>query len=224
MDSMSIDDPDAYQFHRVPNTPQNQFMGQHLVSDQVSRADIELVWRQLEATLRSDIPGDIVEFGCYVGTTSLFIRRLLDQHKSQRVFHVYDSFEGLPSKQQQDASAAGTAFQPGKLSVSKKEFLQQFRTARLQPPVTHKGWFSELAAETDVPEHIAFAFLDSDFYDSIRDSLKLVWPRMSRGGRLLIDDYHREALPGVDRAVHDFFGGKLPASLQVAHNIAIIEA
>jgi O-methyltransferase len=55
-----------------------------------------------------------MEFGCYVGTTSLFIRRLLDQTgEGTRPFHVYDSFEGLPPKTQADASAAGADWQAG---------------------------------------------------------------------------------------------------------------
>lgn len=215
-------DPDAFQFHKLPNTPANQFDGHHIISDQVSRDDIGVVWRELEKVLQSDVPGDVVEMGCYAGTTSLFIRRLLDQWGSGKTFHAYDSFEGLPPKHGKDQSAVGVDFAQGKLSVSKKQFLQQFRAAGLRPPVVHKGWFEEMD-ERDVPTQIAFAFLDGDFYSSILSSLHLVWPHMTPGGRLLIDDYQREALPGVERAMKEFFGGKLPATLHAEHNIAIIE-
>src|SRR6185369_8845401 len=92
-------------------------------------------------------------------------------------------------------------------AVSKKTLLQNFRAANLQPPTIHKGWFNQLT-DKDLPDQIAFAFLDGDFYDSIMDSLKLVWPRMAKGGAVLIDDYGREALPGAERAVRDFFGGQ----------------
>lgn len=170
-------------------------------------------------------PGAIAEFGCYVGTTSLFIRRLLDEtgESAARQFHVYDSFEGLPLKVPADLSAAGADFQAGKLMVSKKEFLRQFQNAHLDAPIVHKGWFNELS-EQDVPAEIAFAFLDGDFYDSILDSLKLVWPRLHSGATLLIDDYQRPELPGVERAVRDYFkqiGQPVPA-LQVGRNIAVI--
>ena len=219
-----MNNPDAYSFHRVPNTPANHFRGQLLISDQVSVHDVALVWRELAAVLDAGVSGGVVEFGCYAGTTSLFIRRRLDQAgESSRPFHVYDSFEGLPNKAAADASAAGADFQAGKLAVSKKEFLHQFRAARLTPPIAHKAWFSDLTA-ADVPEQIAFAFLDGDFYDSILDSLRLVWPRMTAGGTLLIDDYQRPELPGVERAVRDYFqsvGEPLPA-LRVERNIAVI--
>jgi len=128
------------------------------------------------------VPGDIVEFGCYAGTSSLYIRRILDQtgQSAARQFHVYDSFEGLPHKSRQDTNAAGVDFEAGKLYVSKKEFLQQFKSAGLAPPIIHKGWFNELRVQ-DVPATIVFAFLDGDFYDSILSSLRLVWPRMVEG-------------------------------------------
>jgi O-methyltransferase len=159
-----------------------------------------------------------VEFGCYIGTTSLFIRRLLDARHETKVFHVYDSFEGLPPKTAEDASSAGDQFTAGELSVSKKQFIHEFQKAHLSPPVIHKGWFSNLT-EKDVPAQIAFAFLDGDFYGSIKDSLKLVLSRMSQGGTIVVDDYAREALPGAAKAVHELLPGK---SVQTAHNLGII--
>lgn len=198
----------------------SQFRGHRIISDQVGEAELSVVWRELEKILDTNIPGAIVEFGCYSGTTSLFIRRLLDEtgQSGKRTFHVYDSFEGLPEKGGEDSSPAGQAFKAGELAVSKKELLREFRAANLKPPVVHKGWFNQLS-EKDVPEQIAFALLDGDFYDSILSSLKLVWPRLTKGGVVLIDDFGREALPGVERAVRDFFGGQLP-TISHQHNIA----
>lgn len=192
-----------------------------LVSDQIKRPALEVVLGELEKSLQNGAEGGIVEFGCYVGTTSLFVRRLLDIYKSDKAFHVYDSFEGLPLKAAQDASAAGVDFKAGELSVSKKQFMQEFHKANLRPPIIHKSWFDGLTAE-DVPGKIAFAFLDGDFYDSIIDSLRLVYPRMAEGGIITIDDYQRETLPGVERAVRDFFQNK-QFTLRVSHNIGIIK-
>lgn len=191
-----------------------------LISDQISRPALEVVLAELERVIDNQVEGDVAEFGCYIGTTSLFIRRLLDEKASSRTFHVYDSFEGLPPKTNQDSSAAGVDFKAGELAVSKKQFLEQFRRAGLQPPVIHKGWFDQLS-DTDLPGHLAFAFLDGDFYGSILTSLQLVWPRLDEQGSLAIDDYKRETLPGVERAINDYFQGK-SYKLRYAHNIAII--
>ena len=191
-----------------------------LISDQITRPALEVVLGELERVLDSEIDGAIAEFGCYIGTTSLFILRILDAYQDNRPFHVYDSFEGLPEKTRQDQNAAGVDFTSGALAVSKKQFLEQFRRANLKPPHVHRGWFNELGAD-DIPESLVFAFLDGDFYDSIMTSLRLCWPRLAAGGSLAIDDYKRETLPGVERAVSDFFGG-VPSSLRYAHNIAVI--
>ena len=174
-----------------------------VISDQVDAEDIRIVLTYLEKALDEGIPGDIVEFGCYIGTTSLFVRRLLDAHRENRSFHVYDSFEGLPEKSREDESPAGVGFKAGALHVSKKQLIREFQKANLKLPVIHKGWFHDLTP-SDVPAQIAFAFLDGDFYGSIKDSLKLVLPRMSKGGVVILDDYAREALPGVAKAVQEF--------------------
>lgn len=188
-----------------------------IISDQVDAQDICEVLQGLDTVLSKQVRGDVVELGCYIGTTSLFIRRLLDLRRENRTFHVYDSFEGLPSKSRQDDSPAGTGFQAGKLAVSKKQFIREFQKAGLKPPIIHKGWFEQLTP-ADVPKQIAFAFLDGDFYSSIRSSLQLVLPRMSHGGTIVIDDYAREALPGVAKAVQEF--GLNPT---VRHGLGVIQ-
>ncbi len=208
-----------------------------LISDQVSKQQVEIILLELQRVLDGGVDGAIVEFGCYVGTTSLFIRRLLDSHVKAplshknvrersfhatepkgREFHVYDSFEGLPPKSIQDASVTGEQFTAGELAVSKKQFLREFQKAHLQPPVIHKGWFKDLTG-ADVPKKIAFAFLDGDFYESIRDSLRLVLPRTQKGGTIIIDDYAREALPGAARAVHEYFSSH---QVKTVHNMGVI--
>lgn len=188
----------------------NQLLRRYpLISDQVSKEELAVILRELVRTLEQGVDGAIVEFGCYTGTTSLFIRRVLDGYgqSGQRDFHAYDSFEGLPPKAAADQNAAGVDFSSGALAVSKKQFLHAFARAKLLPPIVHKGWFDQLTSK-DVPSNIAFAFLDGDFYPSIISSLQLAWPRLHKQGCIIIHDYKRETLPGVERAVRDFFQSK----------------
>ena len=69
-----------------------------IISPMVTPRHIEFILDSLEKTLVDDIAGDVVELGCNIGTTSVFIRKMLDVHKKEKKFHVYDSFEGLPKK------------------------------------------------------------------------------------------------------------------------------
>lgn len=191
-----------------------------IISDQVDERELRVLLCELERLLRAGCQGSVVEFGCYVGTTSLFIRRLLDAYRHAGAFHVYDSFAGLPEKTAQDASAAGEQFVAGELAATRKGFFQQFKKAGLRPPVVHKAWFAELTPQ-DVPEDIMFAFLDGDYYQSIMDSLRLVTPKRTADAVLVVDDYANEALPGAARAVdawlqaHPGFRCRVEASLAV---------
>ena len=190
------------------------------------------------------VPGDFVEFGCYKGDTSLLLAEILYGYNRDVIVEksvdngvesvwksggnavekaaggnerkrlwIYDSFEGLPEKNEVDKSVLGENFRSGELFVTKREVKERFLRAGLPVPVIKKGWFKDLTDE-DVPERIAFAFLDGDFYESIWDSLRLVVPRMSEGGVLVVHDYTNIALPGVKRAV-DEWGGVTNEKYQV---------
>jgi O-methyltransferase len=172
-----------------------------IVSDQVDRAELRVILRELETVLKKGVDGDVVELGCYVGTTSLFLQRML--RNTSKTLHVYDSFAGLPPKVAADASPAGEQFKAGELTASKAQLVKYFKQAGLPLPVIHKCWFEELTV-ADTPNSISFAFLDGDFYTSIMASLKVVWPKLAPGAVVLIDDYHTEALPGVRQVVKEW--------------------
>lgn len=199
-----------------------QLIGRYpIVSDQVDVRELRTLLAELENALGQRMSGSVVELGCYVGTTSLFIRRLLDRLGGEHPFHVYDSFEGLPAKSTQDQSVAGDQFVEGELYASRKQFMTNFKKAGLAPPVIHKGWFSDLSA-VDIPECIIFAFLDGDYYESIRVSLELITPKLVDGAIIVIDDYANEALPGASRATDEWlrrYGrtARVQASLAIIH-------
>ncbi len=194
-----------------------------IISDQVDERELRVLLRELERLLRAGCQGSVVEFGCYVGTTSLFIRRLLDAYQYVGAFHVYDSFAGLPEKTAQDASAAGEQFVAGELAATRKGFFQQFKKAGLRPPVVHKAWFAELTPQ-DVPEDIMFAFLDGDYYQSIMDSLRLVTPKLTPDAVLVVDDYANEALPGAARATDEWLHAHPGFRCRVEASLAVITA
>lgn len=190
-----------------------------IVSDQVDAKELEAVLDELEKSLEHR--GAVVEFGCYTGTTSLYIRRVLDSVRDTREFHVYDSFEGLPEKTSHDQSPVGEQFRPGELFASKKQFVREFQKAHLQLPIVHKGWFSDLSPD-DVPEHVAFAFLDGDYYESIKQPLKLLEGKLVSGATIVVDDYANEALPGARRAVDEWASAR-GYRVRSMYSLAIID-
>ena len=178
-----------------------------IISDMVYETHIRSILMALEKT--KSIDGEVVEFGCNIGTTSLFIQRFLTLTKSEKKFYVYDSFEGLPDLIEQDKKLNNEEgrFKKGSCSTSKEIFINNFLEAGLNQPIITQGWFGKIS-EVDIPDKISFAFFDGDFYSSIIDSFVRVYDKVQPGGIICIHDYQWNELPGVEKACNDFLKGK----------------
>lgn len=142
------------------------------------------------------VPGDVVEFGCFTGQTSMMLTAIFN-----RTIWLYDSFEGLPD--------IGEKCQPGAMKTTYQTVINNFIAEEKLPlPRICAGWFHLLRAK-DLPSAISFAHIDGDLYASTRDALGLVYPRMSKGGVILVDDYDEPYFAGPKRATDEFFA-KLP--------------
>ncbi len=63
---------------------------------------------------------------------------------------------------------------------------------------------SSIHLKTDnVPQKISLLRLDTDFYDSTLCELQVLWPRLVKGGILILDDYGH--WDGARRAVDEYF-------------------
>ena len=205
---------------------------------QVTARETEILLQELTKTLTHNIPGDVVEFGCYKADTSVLYQKLLESmghgattqsenqaaQASQKILWLYDSFEGLPAKTREDNSAAGDAFQAGELLVTKREVIEKFKKMGLKLPKIKKAFFDDLDIIYDIPEKISYAFLDGDLYQSIKTSLRLVAEKMSLGGVIIVHDYNNPELPGSARAVDEWLKSHQAkvASFRVAETLAII--
>lgn len=168
-------------------------------NDQVSEYETDRIIEVARECLI--VSGDMVELGCYKGDTSLMLAEII--RRTDKKLWIYDSFEGLPEKSEKDESVIGENFKAGALMVTKREVKERFLRAGLPVPIIKKAWFNELRSE-DLPPKICFAFLDGDFYQSIKDSLKLVESKMAKNGVIMVHDYKNEALPGVAKAVDEW--------------------
>ena len=189
-------------------------------NDQLSAAELTVILRQLAKVLQAGVAGDVVEFGCYEGATSLALGRLLQSQETPRQLYLYDSFVGLPEKTPQDISPVGWQFQAGELCARRASVEQRFVRAGMPRPHIVKGWFADISPDK-LPSAISFAFLDGDYYQSISDSLRLIWPRLCAGAVVVVDDYANEALPGVARAVDEWLQDH-PVPQRVEQSLALL--
>ena len=169
------------------------------------------IYHLLIQTILLKIPGDVVELGCFEGTTSILMQKTLDQFNSQKRLHVYDSFDGLPEKSKKDGN---TNFVRGAIKTQKERLIHNFKRHKVKLPEIHEGWFKDTLPK-ELPNRISFAHLDGDFYSSILESLTHVYPRLAKGSVVVIDDYcdpkiHNvnNILPGVKEACDEFFKDK----------------
>lgn len=189
--------------------------------EQVTKAETEIILDLAKSALTLD--GDFAEFGCYRGDTSIELQKILQsQAQNEKHLWLYDSFAGLPEKSPEDLSPAGDAFKQGELFVTKREVIEKFKRRNLRLPIIKKAFFEDLN-ETDLPEKIAFAFLDGDLYQSIKTSLKLASPRMVKGGVLVVHDYNNPELPGSAKAVDEFLSTHQNLKLEIRETLAIIK-
>lgn len=167
------------------------------------------IYQVLSSTLFHDVDGDVVELGANAGLTSVLLQMIIEEFRPTTRLYVFDSFEGMPEPGKHDLKAltGEPHLVKGDCAARKEQVLYNFRKYGQLPPVIVDGWFSATVPDK-LPEKLAFAYLDSDFYESTLQSLEGVLPRMTPGGVILIDDYcdlvraplSWNGLPGVKRA------------------------
>lgn len=160
----------------------------------------------VEDVLANDVPGDFIETGVWRGGASILMRAALKAHGVEnRTVWVADSFEGLPppNPEKYPHDAGDKAYTATELAISLEEVQSNFqRYGLLDDQVRFlKGWFSDTLPDAPI-EKLAVARLDGDMYESTMDALTNLYPKLSVGGYLIVDDYG--AVPACRQAVHDY--------------------
>jgi hypothetical protein len=159
----------------------------------------------VESVIREGIEGDLIETGVWRGGACIFMRAILAAYAIEnRKVYVADSFEGFPKPNVEKFPAdKGDRLHIHRfLAVSQDEVENIFKRYGLLDGqvVFLKGWFKDTLPHEPI-EKLAVLRLDGDMYGSTMDALANLYPKLSKGGFCIIDDY---SLPGCKRAVDDF--------------------
>src|SRR3954469_17633661 len=157
----------------------------------------------LETVLAEDVPGDVIETGVWRGGASIFMRGVLAAHGDKtRTVWLADSFQGLPPPdgEQYPADAGDQLFTIDLLAVSLDQVKANFeRYGLLDVRVRFlQGWFRDTLPTAPV-ERLSLIRLDGDMYESTIVALDALYPKLSPGGFVVVDDYG--AIPGCKQAV-----------------------
>jgi O-methyltransferase len=156
--------------------------------------------------IRSQVPGDLIETGVWRGGATIFMRAVLKAHgDDERNVWVADSFQGLPAPnaEKYPSDAGDRHWESKTLAVSIDEVRQNFERYDLLDDHVRflPGWFSDTLPSAPI-DRLAVLRLDGDMYESTIDALNALYPKVSVGGYVIVDDYG--AVEGCRRAVDDY--------------------
>jgi O-methyltransferase len=165
--------------------------------------NVELCVRDV---LRRGVEGDLIETGVWRGGVCILMRAILKVMGDQgRSVWLADSFQGLPAPDgrfKQDADSKWHSFSDS-LGVSLLDVKANFeRYGLLDDRVRFlEGWFKDTLPTAPI-DKLAVIRLDGDMYASTMDALNSLYPKLSVGGYVIVDDYG--ALESCSQAVTDF--------------------
>lgn len=192
-----------------------------------SMTNAERMWaivQSLKRITEKKIPGDIVECGVWRGGNILLFSLLLKEYGIKKNIWAYDTYEGMSEPTAADISFRGAEarkildHEPKVLVGDRHNIwcysaLEEVRenilthTTNIDHIKFVKGKVEEtLQGEENLPKQIALLRLDTDWYESTKAELEILYPRLVSGGILIIDDYGHWR--GSRKAVDEYFAGK----------------
>jgi O-methyltransferase len=156
----------------------------------------------------SEVDGEVIEVGCYLGGTSAVAAKMMENVKIQKRYRVYDTFSGFAPAQWKNDNMKGEA------STLKDHF--SANSAKLtrwvldkhggKNVLIHRGDIVDLP-DAELPEKISACLLDVDLSDPVYLGLKRIYPRLQKGGVVLVDDCEQEtayrARLGYEKFMHE---------------------
>jgi O-methyltransferase len=157
-----------------------------------------LLYRAASEVDELGVPGALVDCGVWNGGSSI----LMAAASPERDVWAFDSFEGLPEPDEVDGPESrdyvGTCL--GSEEKLRAGFERFVPSARLN---VRAGWFEDtLAQATREIGPIAVLHCDGDWCESVRLTLEQMYPFVSPGGFVVIDDYG--TWPGARRATDEY--------------------
>ena len=164
----------------------------------------------------ASVPGDIVECGVWRGGSMMAVARtLLECGDATRNLYLFDTFDGMSAPTGKDVAIDGQSADALLESQDKGDPNSVWCYASLddvRTGVLGTGYdaahihFVKGKVEDSIPacspKSIAILRLDTDWYESTRHEMNHLFPRLVRGGVLIVDDYGHWA--GCRQAIDEY--------------------
>jgi len=171
----------------------------------VGQQGLDNIHALLDAISADHVRGDLLEAGVWRGGATIFMRGYLAAHDipDRRVW-VADSFAGIPKPSlPQDGGLDLSADVLPVVAIPRDEVEDLFQRYDLLDDRVRflEGWFKDTLPKAPI-EQLALLRLDGDLYESTMDSLVPLYPKLSPGGFVIVDDYHD--IPSCKLAVDEY--------------------
>ena len=216
-----------YKFFKKPPDLEDEF---YVYYNQVKRftmttpARLYSLWKSAEYLSKYRIPGDIVECGVWKGGSMMLVAQVLQKHQdTKRNLYLYDTFKGMPKPGKEDINYRGTKAMDKWITNSRRGYnlwdfagLDEVRknmslTGYPSKKIQFIPGLVEDTLKKSQPSEIALLRLDTDLYSSTAVELSRLYPRLVRGGVLIVDDYGHWL--GAKKAVDEYFSKNLNPTL-----------
>ena len=150
----------------------------------------------------SHLNGDIAELGTFKGGSAKLIQTFKRKDKK---LHLFDTWEGIPANSE---------------GFTKEQFAASFEDVKRfigDDACFHKGYFPQTTTEEAT---YSFVHLDGDIQQSIYDGLNYFYPRMEKGGIIIIHDW---GLMGVKLAFFSYFKDRQPMTFSHGTQAMVIK-
>jgi hypothetical protein len=184
------------------------------VSTPASNANINIILDLLDETRH--VPGHVAECGVFRGATLVAAALHLERAGIDKRIFGFDSFEGLGNDVEVDVALGGAddlhKHAKGFADTSLGEVIEKARRFGVAGRIVLRPGRFETSLEFAADERFSFVHLDCDLFESYATCLAFFYPRLERGGVVLLDEYDDPPWPGCNRAVDGFLADK-PESL-----------
>jgi O-methyltransferase len=155
------------------------------------------LWQLIPQVVALD--GCLIEVGVWRGGTGALIAYQARRARIASPVYLCDTFTGIVKASDRDPHYSG-----GEHADASREHVQRLLTRHdLTNAVLLEGIFPDDTASQIPEERVRFCHIDVDVYQSARDVLEWVWPRLVPGGAIVFDDYGFATTPGVTRLVDE---------------------
>jgi O-methyltransferase len=196
----------------------------YVMANKLTMVSHERLWTTLMAckyAIEQDIPGDFVECGVWRGGNALVAAEMFKLYGVSKKVWLFDTFKGMTAPTDADVEAAGGKSAQQQFALDQRDTHNAWCYASLgdvRNSFDKKGLLSEnvVFVEGDVcqtlgnadrlPEQICVLRLDTDWYESTKKELEVLYPKLSLGGCLIIDDYGYWA--GSKKATDEYFASQ----------------